>query len=209
MGLLLPEAFVAAGHECDMLGPLTDWLVQRLCDDLQFWQDQGRQCPPLILPCSSRLLLDADFLAAMNALIKEQGFKADMLVLGLRERVVTEATTQLLVSLRQLAQLGLRFALTEFGQGRCIPLQLQSFPVQSVLVSRELVEQSRFDRQAEKLLAALIPFCQTLGVSVVADGVEHPEQEQLLRNLGCEQGQGSFFSLPLGVNKITELLPTA
>nr|WP_320009952.1 diguanylate cyclase [uncultured Desulfobulbus sp.] len=209
MGLLLPEAFVSAGHECDMLGPLSDWILQRLSDDLQFWQDQGRRCPPLILPCSSRLLLDADFLAVMRRVIDTEGFDANMLVLGLRERVVTEATSQLMSSLQQLSQLGLHYALTEFGQGRCISLQLQSLPVLSVLVSRELVEQSRFDHQAKTLLAALIPFCQTLGVHVVADGVEHPEQKQLLRNLGCEQGQGSFYSLPLGVNKITELLPNA
>ncbi|MGD9950125.1 MAG: diguanylate cyclase, partial [Desulfobulbus sp.] len=207
MGLLMPEDFIDAGHECDMLGPLAGWLFGRLADDLQIWQGQGKLCPPLSIPCDTRLLLDADFLPMIRRLRKQSVLQPGMLVLDLRVRAVTEGTIQLLECIRRLEQLGVGLSIREFGGGRCIPLEIQSLPVRSVIVSREIIDQIPHKEAAAALLAALISFCHAFGVTVVADSVVRSEQRELLCKLGCDQVQGRFCSSPLRQEQIGDLLP--
>ena len=209
MGLLLPDAFVAAGQECDMLGPLTEWMLNRLAQDVHTWQSQGRACPLVSLPCSRRLLLNGGFVSVISRLWRQYGLQPGMLLLELPERVVIEATGQLLNCIGQLDQLGVRLVISEFGGGRCIPLKMQSLQVASVLFSQDVTGEIQQDNAAQGLLSALISFCHALGITVVADGVERPEQLQMLGELGCDQAQGSFFSSPLAQAQIGTLLALA
>lgn len=209
MGLLLPEAFVAAGHECDMLQPLTEWVFSRLVEDLKVWRLQGRHCPPLSLPCNPRLLLDAGFLPMIRRLCHQEALQPGMLVLELRERVITEATGQLLECIRQLGCLGVGLSISEFGGGRCIPLRMQTLPVRSVVLSREILGELPEDSAGKELAAALIVFCHAFGITVVADGVDRMEQRPLLCRLGCDQAQGISFSSPLGHEQVGNLLADA
>ncbi|MDD2468151.1 MAG: diguanylate cyclase [Desulfobulbus sp.] len=209
MGLLLPEAFIAAGHECDMLGPMADWMFSKMVEDMYAWKSQGRVCPPLTLACNARLLLDVCFLPMIRLLAKQYGLQPGMLIMELPEQVVIEATSQLVECLQQLNQLGVGLAISEFGGGRSIPLQLQSLPIQSVVLSQEVIEGIPHKKGANAMLLALVSFCHALGSTVVADGVERPEQQRVLVEMGCDQAQGSFFASPLRREQISDLLPVA
>nr|WP_321464710.1 EAL domain-containing protein [uncultured Desulfobulbus sp.] len=207
MGLLLPEAFVAASQECDMLGPLADWLFGRLAEDIHRWHDQGKQVLPVSLPCSSRMMLDAGFLSMIERWWQQYDLRPGLLTLELRERVVTEATSQLLECLQRLNAWGLGLAIGAFGSGRSLFLKMQSVSVRAVVLDREIIDEIPHDEESSQLVAALVPFCHAFEVRVVADGVERPDQHRFLAEVGCDLVQGSFFSAPLGPAEIGNLLP--
>jgi len=209
MGLLLPEAFGPAAHECDMLAPLADWLFTTLAEDLAGWRDQGHLCLPISLPCSARFLMDEGFMPMLKRLMRRHKLQPGMLILQLHERVVSEASSQLLADLRQFELLGVGLAIRELGGGRSIPLKMRSLAVESVLLSQELVGRIPQDEEVQGVLPALMAFCHALGITVVADGIESVEQRQRLADFGCDQAQGSFFSLPLSPRRLADLLPVA
>ena len=196
MGLLLPEAFVAASQECDMLGPLADWLFGRLAEDIHRWHDQGKQVLPVSLPCSSRMMLDAGFLSMIERWWQQYDLRPGLLTLELRERVVTEATSQLLECLQRLNAWGLGLAIGAFGSGRSLFLKMQSVSVRAVVLDREIIDEIPHDEESSQLVAALVPFCHAFEVRVVADGGRAAGPAPLPRGGRLRSGPGELFLRP-------------
>ncbi|MGE4560161.1 MAG: diguanylate cyclase, partial [Desulfobulbus sp.] len=209
MGLLLPDDFISAGQECDMLGPLAEWIFSRLAGDLHAWRLLGRHCPPLSLPCSSRLLLEDAFFPMLERFCSQFDLPPGMLVLELRERAIVEATSQLLESVRRLDGMGVGVTISELGGGLCLPLQLQSLPVRSVVLCRDIVHGFPHNAATETLLSGLVVFCHALGLTVVADDVDQAEHRRRLGQLNCDQAQGRLFSALLRREQVGDLLPVA
>lgn len=209
MGLLLPDAFVEAAHEHDMLGALGRWLLLRLSEDLQHWGQAGGVPPPVSLLCDSRLLLEEGLLPCLPGVVVEQGLQPGALVLQLHQQVLVEATATLRYRLLALSQTGMGLAVSEFGSGGSLPLPAEPLPLQAVVLGRDSKSFSQGIKAGVNLTAALIAFCHALDIAVVANGVQSQERRHQLAQFGCDQGQGPLFAAALTADEVTTLLVAA
>jgi diguanylate cyclase (GGDEF)-like protein len=206
MGLLQPDAFIPAAHECGMLAEVSAWLMREVCRLLRSWQQQGGRWLPLTVNIAFRQLLEPDFLAMIERVTAQYEIPAAMLVLELRERDVNDATVQGLESIEQLGSIGLGLAVDDFGADRCSLSRLQHLPFQRLTMNRELLSNVPTDQKAAALVAAIIGLGHSLGLTVLADSVEQDAQLTFLRLHGCDQAQGSLLSPHLTGDELLLLL---
>jgi diguanylate cyclase (GGDEF)-like protein/PAS domain S-box-containing protein len=208
MGLLLPETVIQSAEECGVLGAMNGWLVTEVCGHHEAWMAHGSHCPPVTIPLEPQQILENGFLAMLEELVQQQRLPPQGLVLEVREQTIIEATAQTLESLAQIRRFGLRLAISDFGTDRTSLSRLQRLPLSCVTLGRELLVDLPQDTTTATLVAALIGLGHSLGLQMVADGVEQEAQREFLRHHGCDQVQGPLLSAPLHPEKIPPLLQT-
>lgn len=209
MGLLLPDAFLAAADECGMLTEVSQWLLEEICRVQRSWQAQGLTCVPITVEVSSRQLLDPNFLSLLEGVLARATLPPGLLILGVRERLLGAATIQEMEVLVRIAGLGVELAVEEFGADQCPLARLQQIPIKRLGIDRQLLASVSADRQATTLVAALIALAHTFGFIVLADGVEQEEQLAFLRAQGCDLAQGAILAPSLPLDRVPSLLHPA
>lgn len=209
MGQLLPDAFIPAADECGMLAEVGEWVMLTVCRTLRSWRQGGRHCLPVTINIASRQLLGPDFFHMIERVIAQCEIPPDLLILELRERALTDATVQVLESIKQIDRLGLGLAMDDFGADRFSPVRLQQVPLKRLTLNRELLLGVETDQEAATLASAIIGLGHGLGLAMLADGVEQKAQLDFLRLHGCDQAQGPLLSPPLSGEKALRLLLTA
>ncbi len=205
MGLLQPDAFIPAAHECGVLAEVSAWLMREVCRFLKSWQQQRGRWLPVTVNIAFRQLLEPDFLTMVEQVTSQYEIPAAMLVFELREREVNDATVQGLESIEKLGSVGLGLAVDDFGADRCSLSRLQHLPLRRLTINRELLSNVPTDQRAATLVAAIIGLGHSLGLLVLADGVEQDAQLAFLRLHGCDQVQGSLLSPHLTGDKVLSL----
>jgi EAL domain-containing protein (putative c-di-GMP-specific phosphodiesterase class I) len=206
MGRLLPDAFLAAADECGMLAAVSLWVLEKICLSLQSWQEQELACVPVAVPITSRQLLDPDFLPLLERVLARYAISPALLMFGLREHTLADVSAQELDILGRIGRLGIGLAVDDFGAGSCSLARLQRVAIKRLAVNRQLLACVPADQEAATLVAAIISFAHTLGLTVLADGVEQEEQLVFLRAHGCDQAQGPQLGPPLSGEKAGVLL---
>jgi len=206
MGLLLPEAFIAAADECGMLGLVSEWTLHEICRSLDGWRQTGLRLLPATLHIGSRQLREVDFLPLLERVLAHSPLTAEWLVLELREGVVTEAAGQTLDCIEQIDRLGLGLAVNDFGAGQSSLSRLQRLPLRCLTMSRELVAGVPTEPASCTLAAAFIALGHALGARVLADGVDQEAQRDFLADRGCDQMQGPLLSPALSRDQVASLL---
>jgi diguanylate cyclase (GGDEF)-like protein/PAS domain S-box-containing protein len=206
MGLLLPEAFIAAADECGMLGLVSEWTLHEICRNLDGWRQAGLRLLPATLHIGSRQLREVDFLPLLERVLAHAPLTAEWLVLELREGVVTEAAGQTLDCIEQIDRLGLGLAVNDFGAGQSSLSRLQRLPLRCLTMSRELVAGVPTEPANCTLAAAIIALGHALGARVLADGVDQEAQRDFLAGHGCDQMQGPLVSAALSRDQVASLL---
>ena len=209
MGLLLPGAFLAAADECGMLAAVSRWSVAEACQALRSWHEQDLVCVPVTIKIASRQLLDADFLPMLERELARSAIVPGLLILGLRERAVADATAQELELLARIAGLGVGLAVVDFTADRCSLARLQQVPVQCLAINRQLFACVPKDQEASTLVAAIIALARTLGLTVLVDGVEQEDQLVFLRDHGCDQAQGPQLAPSRPLDRVSSLLQSS
>jgi EAL domain-containing protein (putative c-di-GMP-specific phosphodiesterase class I) len=209
MGLLPADDFIPAAAETEMLAALGDWLFNRIANDVRHWQRRGKRCLPVHVRCDCRMLSDEPFFAMLLDSRQRYNLHPDLLAVELGERTFVESNGQLLASLVQLEQLGMGVGVSDFGAEPTLPSHLHQTPVRTVVLSRQLCRGDGDQIPSLRLIGALIAFCHALGITVVADGVDHEEQRGLLARLGCDQVQGSLLLTAVSGEEVEDLLEPA
>jgi diguanylate cyclase (GGDEF)-like protein len=190
MGLLLPDTFLAVADECGMLGAVNRWLVETVCQAFLSWRESGLVCVPVTVPVSAGQLLDVDFLPMLQQELARRGIFPGLLMLGLEERTITDATTREMEILARIVRLGSELAVEDFGLDRCLLTRLQQASIKRLAVNRRLLAAVPADREAANLVAAIIALAHALGLTVLADGIE-PRSSW-------------FFSAPMGAIRVRD-----
>ena len=206
MGLMQPEAFIPAAHECGMLAEVSAWLMGEVCRLLRSWQQQGGRWLPVTVNVAFRQVLGPDFLTMIKQVTSQYEIPVAMLVLELREKDINDATVQGLNSIEQLGNFGVDLAVDDFGADRCSLARLQNLPLRRLTMNRELLSNVPMDQKAATLAAAIIGLGHSLGLLVLADGVEQDAHLTFLRLHGCDQVQGSLLSPHLSGDEVLSLL---
>jgi diguanylate cyclase (GGDEF)-like protein len=204
-GLVLPSGFVAFAEQAGIIVPLGRWVLREACRQAADWQRPDAPVN-ITVNVSARQLQEPTLVDEVRAALADAGLPASRLSLEITESVLMEHTETTLATLHALKALGVRLALDDFGTGYSSLSCLDRFPIDILKIDRAFVD-AVGDDQADPVLARIVlSLGETLGLTTVAEGIEHARQVDGLRALGCEFGQGYHFARPLPAEEFAALL---
>jgi EAL domain-containing protein (putative c-di-GMP-specific phosphodiesterase class I) len=155
---------------------------------------------------SALQLQRGDIVEEIEAVLAETGFDPNDLVLELTETAMFRDTATTITRLQAIRALGVRIAVDDFGTGYSSLGYLRRFPVDILKIARDFVVSGEADPETWAFAHAIVALGQTLGLRIVAEGIEEPAQLERLRSLGCEFGQGFLFARPVSAERLARLL---
>lgn len=206
-GLLTPGAFIAIAEKTGTILPLGQWVFDEACRQFKRWRDEG--IAPLILSVN---VSGVQFRGAcelereVESSLTRWQIPPDDLELELTESVLMQATQRHHTTLEKLRRLGIKIAIDDFGTGYSSLKYLTTYSVNRLKLAPEFVFRVTVDYRNAAVVKAAIRLAGELGLDVIAEGVETDAQMRFLLGAGCERGQGYYFSPPVDVAKVTELL---
>jgi diguanylate cyclase (GGDEF)-like protein/PAS domain S-box-containing protein len=205
-GLLAPGEFIDRVEENGLIVPIGRWVLQQACRQLRHW-DHGHEQIGMSINISARQLQDETFLTDVRRGADEAGIDPSRLTLEITETALMQDTDVTIDLLAQLKLLGVQLALDDFGTGYSSLSYLRRFPVDVVKIDRSFVEEVGEGPEESALPDAIIALCQAFRIETVAEGIELRRQLAHLQAVGCNAGQGFFFSRPLPAEALECLLP--
>ena len=202
-GLLPPAAFVQIAEETGAIIGIGDWVLETACGQLREWQRlQGDLAVTVNL--SGSQLQDGHVIEHVAGILEQTGIDPRSLVLEMTETILVEDPGSENV-LRELQALGVRLAIDDFGTGYASISYLRRFAVDVLKIDREFTDAVETP-QGSALLSGIAHLGRSLGLELVAEGIERPEQAELVRLAGCDLGQGFLFARPMEAEAATALL---
>ena len=197
-GLLGPEQFLPMAEETGLIGEVGAAVLRSSLSQLGQWRSRLPRFAGLTVAVnvSGRQLMSAAFHGTVSEALAESGLTADALWLEITETALMSDVKAATVALRELRSLGLHLAVDDFGTGYSSLTYLKRFPVEAIKVDRSFVSGLGIDQEDTTIVEAVVKLGHSLGLVVVAEGVETPLQLARLRELGCDHGQGYVFGRP-------------
>ena len=206
LGSVPPSRFVGLMEETGMILAAGRWALRQAAADIRHWQSLGMEVPRIAVNVSAIQLRQQDFVDSVMEALHEMGDGKPMLDLEITESVLVddiEASTRKLQTLRRA---GVEVSVDDFGTGYCSLSYLARLPVDTLKIDRSFVVRMRDAGYPRNIVAMIVSLAHTLGLKVIAEGVEDDAQVHLLKELGCDQIQGYFISVPLPAQQIESLL---
>jgi diguanylate cyclase (GGDEF)-like protein/PAS domain S-box-containing protein len=209
-GLVPPLDFIPLAEESGLVVPLGRWVLDRACVDISRWQEKwtatGR--PPLrvAVNVSPRQLQSTDFLEMVDETLARHGVDPSWLTLEITESVLVQDSEEVMRRLCDLDRRGITLALDDFGTGYSSLSYLHRFPIQILKIDQSFVRGMDEHEDRKKILSAIVSLASSLGLELIAEGIETEPQARHLRGLGCEYGQGYHLGRPVPVDAMDALL---
>jgi diguanylate cyclase (GGDEF)-like protein len=201
-GLLSPDEFIPLAEESGAILELGRAVLFQACRDATTWHSPTGAPLSVAVNLSSAQLADDGFVADLADILRATGLPATRLVLEMTETVMFHDTHTTIERLKAVRELGARVAIDDFGTGYSSLGYLRRFPVDILKIAREFVVPAGASLDEWAFASAIIALGRTLGMRIVAEGIEEPAQLLHLRRLGCELGQGFLFARPMPAAEI-------
>ncbi|HEY7992857.1 MAG TPA: EAL domain-containing protein [Candidatus Eremiobacteraceae bacterium] len=206
LGLVLPEEFIPVAEESGIIVQLGEWVLQTACAQQKSWVDQGYDVQRVTVNISARQIQTRQLETIIGRVIAETGITPSALEIELTETLLMSDIPGSVLTLRNLREMGVSISIDDFGTGYSSLGYLKNFPIDSLKIDRTFVRDITTDRYDEAIAAAIVALARSLGMHVIAEGVETPAQLAQLLRLGCDEGQGYHFGQPLPPEACIELL---
>lgn len=197
MGYITPDEFIPVAEETGLIREIGDWVLVHTCRDAKEWCDRGIDFGHVAVNLSGVQLQYDDFVASVRQVLNETGLDPRYLELEVTENFLMLDAQASARYLRDLQHLGLSIAIDDFGTGYSSLAHLTRFPINKLKIDRSFVNHLSQDVQSREISRTIIRLGHTLGMQVVAEGIEQLEQLEILRQEGCDEGQGFFISKPV------------
>jgi len=201
-GLLPPNRFIPLAEELDLIIPLGEWVLREACRQMQAWQQQGLPQMKVAVNLAGQQIAHERLLNTVESALNESGLDPRWLELEVTENFVIQQPEVTVDKLTYLQNKGITLAMDDFGTGYSSLSYLKKLPVDKLKIDRSFVKDIGLDKSDESIIKATLAMCQSLGLQVVAEGVETREQLDFLLRHRCSTIQGYFFSKPLPADEL-------
>lgn len=205
LGAVSPVRFIPLAEQSGFINTLGAWVLQQACQQAARWLQQGNPLR-IAVNISTVQLTQANFLSMLTSTLEQTGLPAGQLELELTESVMAQEVGASRVLLQQIRNLGVSLALDDFGTGYSSLAYLKSFPMDKLKIDRSFVQDMLSDPDDRAIMHAMVVLGHSLGMQVVAEGIEDAAQLSELRHLQIDQGQGYFFSKPVPAEELEHWL---
>ena len=196
-GMIPPDRFIPVAEETGMIVEIGDWVMHTACREMQHWIDSGLKPLRVAVNVSARQLRRRDFCETVAGALADSGLPAELLELEITESSVMENPKEAIEILERLGRMGVSLAIDDFGTGYSSLAYLKLFPIDHLKIDRSFVRDIEHDLNDRAIAFGTIALAHSLGLNVIAEGVETADQLELLRSNGCDEVQGYLFSKPL------------
>ncbi|WP_131738614.1 putative bifunctional diguanylate cyclase/phosphodiesterase [Actinomadura roseirufa] len=202
-----PEEFIGPAEESGLMIPLGGWVLREACREVARWRGDSWDVG-LSVNFTARQIAAPRFVESVAAALEETGLPPAALTLEVREEVLVEDAGQNVARLSALRDLGVRLAIDDFGTGYASLAYLGQLPVDIIKIDPSFVAGLGVDETRTLLTRTIVRLGRDLGITVVAEGIERPEQLELLREMGCPRGQGFLVARPMAAGRVESLVRT-
>jgi EAL domain-containing protein (putative c-di-GMP-specific phosphodiesterase class I) len=202
-GELIPAAaFIRAVEESPVIIDVGEWVIDEACRQLRVWRDEGIAPPRLALNIGARHFQHPGFLDTLRAAIARHGIDSHVLEIEITETTAMSNADTTACLIDDLRDLGVEITIDDFGTGYSSLAYLKRFAITGVKIDRSFVHDLPSSRSAGAIVNAILATAHALGLRVVAEGVEEPEQAGFLTAAGCDEAQGYWFGRPMAAEAI-------
>lgn len=205
--LVPPEGFIGYAEESGLIVPIGEWVLREACRQMARWRGADWHVG-LSVNLSPRQVIEPRFVETVSEILAETGLSPGALTLEITEDVLVDEVGETIQRLRELRALGVRLAIDDFGTGYASLAYLRQLPVDTLKIDPSFVSGLGTDEVRTLLTRTIVRLGQDLGLLVVAKGIEHPRQLELLREMGCPRGQGYLVARPMAARGAESLLRT-
>ncbi|MEO1201102.1 MAG: EAL domain-containing protein [Pseudomonadota bacterium] len=204
-GAMSPADFVPVAEKTGLMQEIGEFVINKACGQLREWLDDG--IPPLRMALNLSLcqLLRGDIVATVEKALEEHQLAPELVEIELSERGVLNKSPEVIEQVRRLKALGVRISIDDFGTGQAAIGYLKDLPVDVIKIDRSYVSGAASSDREEAIASGMVALAHRLNASVVAEGVETPEQLEMLRGWGSEECQGFYFSPAVPPNEFRQI----
>jgi diguanylate cyclase (GGDEF)-like protein/PAS domain S-box-containing protein len=196
-GMIAPGDFIPIAEETGLIIPIGEFVLGEALRQNRVWQQQGRPLLPVSVNLSPRQFRQKDLVDTLRRILADTGQPARLLELEITESTLMHDVDETRAKLQEISAMGVHLAIDDFGTGYSSLSYLKRFPVHKLKVDQSFVRDLKVDPEDAAIVSAIIGLARSLGLDLLAEGVETQEQLEVLRGLGCGKFQGYLFSPPL------------
>ncbi len=206
IGLVPPAKFIPVAEVSGLIVAIGEWVLREACRQNRCWQQAGLPPISVAVNISSVQFRGGHLEEGIRAALADTGLAAQYLELELTEGIVMGGANETVETLLSLSAMGLKLSIDDFGTGYSSLSYLKRFPIDKLKIDQSFVRDIVTDPDDWAIASAVISLGHSLRLGVIAEGVEHAEQFEMLRRQGCDEVQGYHFSVPLPADEFAELL---
>ena len=209
-GLVSPIEFIPVAEDTGLIIPIGEWVLQEVCKQMRSWQAQFSEALPfsISINIASKQFQEHNFIDVLDRILISTGINPVYLQLEITESMLMKQDSKMLNKMSQLRSRKISLSIDDFGTGYSSLAYLRNFPINRLKVDRSFISQMHVSSETFEIVRTIITLAHTLGMDVVAEGLETSEQKVLLQSLGCELAQGYLFDKPLDAQTLTAKLAT-
>jgi diguanylate cyclase (GGDEF)-like protein/PAS domain S-box-containing protein len=204
LGSLSPVEFIPVAEQCGLIIPIGDWIMKTVYIQNNIWKSKGYEYDTIAINLSAIQLESDKFGDTLKRILAETKTNTKFVELEITESILMKDLGKSIKLLTEIRDLGINIALDDFGTGYSSLSYLKQLPINTLKIDKSFIDNISTNSREKAIVDGIIQLAQKIGLDVIAEGVETKEQIQLLKQMGCNQIQGYYFSKPLPANEIEE-----
>ena len=204
-GMIPPDKFIPLAEQNGLILPIGEWVIREACRHMRQWRRHGINIPKVSLNVSPLQLQRQDLVGLVRDSLVSSQLCSRSLEIEITESALMENVEQSISILQELRSIGVFISIDDFGTGYSSLSHLRNLPINILKIDRSFVLNVHESKEDAQILSAIIAMAHSLRLEVVAEGVEHGEQERVLARLGCSEVQGYYYARPMPANELPDL----
>lgn len=202
-GYVSPMNFIPLAEESGMIMQIGDWVLEEVCKQLKYWQEKGYRPVRIAVNISPKQFVQDNFAVKIHEKIQKYEINPSSLEVEITESAMTDMQDTF-TTLKELKDIGVVISIDDFGTGYSSLSYLKKYPIDIIKIDQSFIKDMELDDKNAAIATTIIQLAHSLGMEVIAEGVEKDRQVEILKSANCQKAQGYLFSKPVPIEHINE-----